>query len=318
MSASQALAYFLREALLSLRRGWKVSLLAVLTISVSLFVGGLFLLITHNLGTATREWRSEARIIAYLDPTAEPAAVDELRAALEGLEGVERVTVVSAQEARERLRAAFPTLRDVVDDPGATALPPSLEISTVHGAGEEALRALVADLEESPLVELVDDDRAWLGRLDTAVALARGAGLLLGGLLLAAAVFTIYSVIRLSAYLYREEIAVMRLVGATEAMIRGPFYLEGLMQGLLGGATALLGLVALWMAARSLGSGALSAGTMTGELLFGRFLPGTTVAVLLALGGLAGLLGAGLSLQREMAGRPARGGAGAQDKGPGR
>lgn len=318
MSASQALAYFLREALLSLRRGWRVSLLAVLTISVSLFVGGLFLLVTHNLRTATREWRSQARIIAYLDPAAESAAVDELRAALEGLEGVERTTFVSAQEARERLREAFPTLRDVVDDPGATALPPSIEVSTTPAAAAAALQTLAGRLEESPLVDLVDDDRAWLGRLDTVVALARGAGLLLGALLLAAAVFTIYSVIRLSAYLYREEIAVMRLVGATEAMIRGPFYLEGLMQGLLGGATALLALGGVWLAARSLGAGALSAGTLTGELLFGRFLPGTVAAVLLALGALAGLLGAGLSLQREMAGRPARGGTGTQDEGPGR
>lgn len=309
MSARQALGYFLREALLSLRRGWKVGLLAVLTIAVSLFVGGLFLLITHNLGEATRSWRSEARVIAYLDPSATDAQIEELSRSVARREGVDAVTFVSADEARVRLREAFPALGDVVDDPGAAPLPPSLEISTADGAGEGALRELTESIAGSALVELVDDDRAWLGRLDTVVALARGAGLLLGSLLLAAAVFTIYSVIRLSAYLYREEVGVMRLVGATEAMIRGPFYLEGLMQGLLGGATAIAALGAIWLLARSAGTGPLSAGTMTGELFFGRFLPVPILLVLVALGGLAGLVGAGLSLQREMAGRPARDGA---------
>jgi cell division transport system permease protein len=218
---------------------------------------------------------------------------------------VESVTLVASEEARTRLRQAFPSLGDIVDDPGATPLPASLEISTAPTAGQSSLEGLATTLEESELVDLVDDDRAWLGRLDTAVALARGAGLLLGALLLAAAVFTIYSVIRLSAYLYREEIGVMRLVGATEAMIRGPFYLEALMQGLLGGLAAVLALGVVWLLARSLASGPLAAGTLTGELLFGSFLPALVVAAMLALGGLAGLLGASLSLQREMAGRPA-------------
>lgn len=306
MNVWQALGYFLREALLSLRRGWKVSLLAVLTIAVSLFVGGLFLLITHNLQLATARWRSEARIIAYLDPSADAAAVEALRSTLQERPEVGGALLVSPEEARNRLREAFPALEDLVEDPGATPLPASIEISASSTADTDALRALVRSLESSPAVELVDDDRAWLGRLDTAVALARGAGLLLGGLLLAAAVFTIYSVIRLSAYLYREEIGVMRLVGATEAMIRGPFYLEGLMQGLLGGVTALLGLGALWLSARSMSVSPLSAGSLTGDLVFGRFLPPPAVALLLALGACAGLLGAGLSLQREMAGRPVR------------
>ncbi|MEZ5332919.1 MAG: ABC transporter permease [Thermoanaerobaculia bacterium] len=304
MNVWQALGYFLREALLSLRRGWKVSLLAVLTIAVSLFVGGLFLLVTHNLQLATARWRSEARIIAYLAAGAQQADIESLSASLMARPEVTGIVRVSPEEARERLREAFPALEDIVEDPGATPLPGSLEVSTVPEADSESLQPLVEALEASSTVDLVDDDRAWLGRLDTAVALARGAGLLLGALLLAAAVFTIYSVIRLSAYLYREEIGVMRLVGATEAMIRGPFYLEGLMQGLLGGATSILALGALWLTSRSVGSGPLSAGSLTGDLVFGHFLPGTVLLLLLVLGALAGLLGASLSLQREMAGRP--------------
>jgi cell division transport system permease protein len=117
--------------------------------------------------------------------------------------------------------------------------------------------------------------------------------------LLSAAVFTIASVIRLTAYLYHEEILIMRLVGATEFFIRGPFFLEGLLQGLLGGVVAVVALygahaLALAQAARS----------VWGGLLLGDFLGFGQQIFLVALGALAGLAGAVLSLRRESLGAP--------------
>ena len=78
---------------------------------------------------------------------------------------------------------------------------------------------------------MVDDDRDWLRQLEGVVQVVRTVGMALVAVLLLAAIFTIASVIRLTAYLYRDEIGVMRLVGATELFIRGPFYVEGLVQG---------------------------------------------------------------------------------------
>ena len=77
------------------------------------------------------------------------------------------------------------------------------------------------------------------------LTVVRGVGLVLTAVLLGASIFTIASVIRLTSYLYRDEISVMRLVGATEFYIRGPFYVEGLLQGLLGAVVALGGLFAV-------------------------------------------------------------------------
>lgn len=290
MKLSQALEYFVREAALSLRRSWKVSLLAVLTIATSLFVGGLFLLVAHNLAAAAESWRGRARIVVYIDPGASPGAADELASWLRGEPGVDSVTVVGSEEARERLRAGFPGLAELLDAPGGAALPTSLEVAL---AGQADAGALAAALRERPQVDVVDDDRDWLDRLDGWVAMGRLAGLALGALLLAAAIFTIYSILRLTAHLYRDEIAVMRLVGATELLIRAPFYLEGLLQGLLGGVLALSGLAALH-AARHAFHGFLA------DLLLGRFLPLASSLALLALGALAGLVGAVLSLGREV------------------
>lgn len=293
MRLGQALGYFLREAAVSLRRGWKVSLLAVLTIATSLFVGGLFLLLGHNLRAASRAWRSEARLVAYLEPGLAAEERSRLVRWLEAQEAVAGVRVVSALEARDRLRRGFPGLAEILEAPEAPPLPASLEVALAPATPASVAGALAAALRRRAGVDLVDDDRDWLDRLDAIVAVVRLAGLALGALLLAAAVFTIYSVIRLMAHLYREEIAVMRLVGATEFLIRGPFYVEGLLQGLLGGALALSGLLVLATAGGS-GEGLLR------QLLLGRFLPVEAVLWLLALGGLSGLLGAVLSLRREV------------------
>jgi cell division transport system permease protein len=112
--------------------------------------------------------------------------------------------------------------------------------------------------------------------------------------LLVAAIFTIASIIRLTAYLYRDEIGIMRLVGATELFIRGPFYVEGLLQGVLGGAGAVL---ALYLGYVLLVPHAPSS-WLAGALL-GNFLPLRQQGLLVALGALAGFAGAVASLRRE-------------------
>ena len=116
----------------------------------------------------------------------------------------------------------------------------------------------------------------------------------MGLALLGAAVVTIASVIRLTAFLYRDEIAVMRMVGATELYIRGPFFFEGLIQGFLGGALALLGLYGAFVTLNP-----RDATVFLGSALVERFLPWPMILALLGVGTLAGLLGAVISLRRE-------------------
>jgi cell division transport system permease protein len=293
----QALFYFLREALVSLGRSWKVSLLAVVTIAVSLFIGGAFLTVGANLSGLVERWREEARVVVYLRPEATAEELDALRAAVRAADWVTGVEEKSAAEATASFRRTFPSLADLVagqDEP----LPPSLEVVFDPArAASERFAAWLAAVRARPGVAMVDDDRDWLRQLDTVVALVRGAGLTLGSVLLGAAIFTIASVIRLTAYLYHEEIAVMRLVGATEFFIRGPFYAEGLLQGLFGGLGAVGGLAAAYaVVARSAG------GTLLGAVLTPEFLGWRPLVFLVLLGGAAGLAGAIASLRRESLG----------------
>ncbi len=303
MTFARALRYFVREAGVSLVRSWKVSVLAVVIIAVSLAVGGAFLVVGRNLASVVERARDESRVVVYFEPETPAGRIGELAAEVEGSPWIVRTRVVSAEEARERFAAIFPALADLVDGE-ETPLPPSLEIE-IAGASEEptsrppGFEAWLTALAAEPGVSMVDDDREWVAQLSTVVTVVRGLGLTLGGVLLGAAVFTIGSVIRLTAYLYEDEITIMRLVGATEFFIRGPFYVEGLLQGLLGGALAAAGLaVGFWSAAERLGS------SLVGQLLVARPPSPGQLAALTALGALAGLAGAVLSLRRESLGEP--------------
>lgn len=298
MTLGKAFGFFLREASINLWRSWRVSLLAVLTIGVSLFVGGAFLLASGNLEELVARWRREWKVVVYLQPGVGPEILTSLEAKLRATPWVRGARRVDETEARERFRKTFPSLADLVDEGGEQMLPASLEVAVAAGAGHAGeYDRWVEGLGEMPGVALVDDDRDWLAQLATAVSVARALGLGLGLVLLAGAVFTIASVVRLTAYLYHDEIAIMRLVGATEFFIRGPFYAEGLLQGLLGGCLAGGGLFATWQLLQP-----RVASSAWGELLLSRFLSPAEIAGLVALGAGAGLAGAIASLRREKLG----------------
>jgi len=295
MSLVRVLSYFLGEATVSLWRSWKVSLLAIMTIAMSIFIGGTFLLLSGNLGRVVEGWRQEAKIIVYLRSPAAAVDVERVRALSSQPEWVLSVDEVSGSEASSRFRETFPSVQDLLKSWEDEPLPASLELGfEPDRAAEQAFDAWLERLRTDPAVIMVDDDRDWLRQLDAFIGILRGVGVAVGAALLGAAVITIASVIRLTAYLYRDEIAVMRLVGATELYIRGPFFFEGLIQGLLGGLVALVGLYATFLGLNPEGSTA-----HLGTVLVDRFLPWQAILALLGVATLAGCFGAVLSLRRE-------------------
>lgn len=295
MSFLQALRYFFKDALVNLRRGWKVGLLAVFTIAVSLAIGGVFLLASRNLAESLARWQSEMRVVIYLKPETADGELRRLAAEAAEPAWVEGVDAVTAAAARDWFGEIFPSLSGLVEGWEDEPLPASLEVRLrAERVEAAALESWLADWRKNPEVTMVDDDREWLGQVETAAAVLRGIGLVLGAILVGAAIFTTASVIRLTAYLHHEEISVLRLVGATEFYIRGPFYAEGLVQGLIGGGLASAAIYAAWRLVH-----ARTPDTLLTEVLAGRFLSLREIALLVLLGGAAGLVGAVFSLRRE-------------------
>ncbi|HEV7785959.1 MAG TPA: permease-like cell division protein FtsX [Thermoanaerobaculia bacterium] len=294
MKLFQALRYFFHEAAVNLLRSWKVSLLAVLTIAVSLFIGGAFLLVSGNLSASLERWRGQMRAVIYLKPDTPEADLRRLAAEAARQPGVKSVQPVTPEGARKRFQEIFPGLADLVAGWQDEPLPASLEVGLDPAVAPQARTAWLDGWRHRPEVTLVDDDREWLGQLETVVAVVRAVGLALVGGLLGAAIFTIASVIRLTAYLHHEEISILRLVGSTEFFIRGPFYVEGLLQGLLGGIVASGALWGGYLFLHARGRGSLVSAVLALD-----FLRLQDVAFLVLLGGAAGLFGAIASLRRE-------------------
>ncbi|MEM8929927.1 MAG: ABC transporter permease [Acidobacteriota bacterium] len=300
MTFLQALVYFFGEASRNLVRSWRVSLLAIGTITVSLFLGGVFLLASTNVRAVVDEWRGESRVVIYLEAGADDDAIGRVRDLVEDAPALDRVEMVSPEQAAERFREAFPSLGDLLEGWGDEPLPTSFEAHLDWAAVDDAaISAWLAPLRVDPAVQMVDDDRDWIDRLRAIVVVLESLAMVLGLALLITAVFTIASVIRLTAYLYHDEIAVMRLVGATEFFIRGPFYVEGFLQGLAGGGLAT---TLLYSGHRLL----LREGDdFLVEVVAGHFLSPGQAVLLVLVGGLAGLVGAVASLRRESLGRTA-------------
>lgn len=247
MSFLRAIAYFFEEAFTSLWRGRLINALSVATIAVSLFVTGAFLAVAGSMNEIVRRWTERVQVIFYLEDGLEDRIRESLSDSLGTDPAVERVVYVSRAEALERFRALFRNLRNLPDDLGENPFPASIEV-TVKGAHQspEEVRRLVQSFGHAPGVEEVQYDLLWIQRLATAVRLVRGVGGFLGGILVLAGVLTISNVIRLTVFARQDELDIMRLVGATRAYVKGPFVVEGMIQGCLGGAlaVALLGAVA--------------------------------------------------------------------------
>ena len=294
MAVFRALAYFFEEALQSLWRGRFIGALSVGTIAVSLFVVGAFLAVASSLGEVVARWTQKVQVTFYLEDDLEERIRKSLEDRLKGDPAVEAVELVSRAQALERFKGLFRDLSTLPDDLGQNPFPASLEVTLKggHHSKEEVTR-LVAAYESAPGVEEAQYDLLWIERLSTGVRLVRGAGALLGGILVLASVFTISNVIRLTIYARQDELDIMRLVGATRAYVKGPFVVEGMLQGGIGGLIA-LGLLALSL--RVLARDAALASELMGRTAIA---VSPALALALVVGGMVvGVAGSFLSLGR--------------------
>jgi cell division transport system permease protein len=294
LAALRALAYFVDEATTSLWRSRLICALSVGSIAISLFVLGAFLTVASNLAGVVSRWADKVQVTFYLEDGVEPRIRGSLENRLSEDPAVERLEFVPREEAVERFRELFADLATLPDDLGQNPFPASLEV-TIDPAhrSPEAVRRFVDAHQEAPGVEEIQYDLLWIDRLATAVRLVRGVGLFLGGVLVLAGVFTISNVIRLTVYARQDELDIMRLVGATRAYVRGPFMVEGMIQGGLGG-LASVGL--LWLTFRVAAPETLAASELLGRAVV--LLPAELCIGLVAGGMLVGLVGSLVSLGR--------------------
>lgn len=288
------LVFFTREALRRVWRARRTSSVAVAMITIALFILGVFLLVAENLRRSVEAWEGTAKISVYLKTDATEEAIAQVDDELSSSPMFAKRTYITREKALERFRAHFASLTGVVDQIDENPFPPSFEIDVSDATiNDPRFDDRISLLRALPAVDDVQFDWQWIAKVKGIVSILTMIGLVAGGILAVAAAFTTANVIRLSMILYREEISIMRLVGASERMIRGPFLLQGFLQGTIGALLAIGLLFGAFVGGRA---AVESTPSILWDFVFVTFLPWTKLVYVLAGGMLAGLLGSWLSL----------------------
>ena len=240
---SNNLGFFLSEAFKNLRLNLLMSVTAVTTTAVCVLILGLGLLVDAHVEGIVRNVGQDVAITAFFPEDVGQEKVDEVVSSVEGYPEVNESAYVSKEEALERFRETFAEQPDIAGSISSDVLPASLEIQLNDSSDSSA----VADRLRA---EGFQDDEIRYPQ-QTVDRLNQITGYLVWGLRGATALFFVASVLlifnttRLSIFARRNEIEVMKLVGASDSFVRTPFVLEGLVQGLIGAIPAALLLV--WM-----------------------------------------------------------------------
>jgi cell division transport system permease protein len=288
------LVYYLRKALGNIWTNPFLSLVTLSTIAISMLILGLFSLIYLNVQQSLHQLGGELQITAYLQETISPEQAKVLRSKVADWPEVEEITYISKEQALARFRSQLREYAGILEGLKENPLPASLELTLMPQYGRSGnIKELSTRLGRLTGVAEVQYGRKWMAKLRVFVEVMKLVGITVGGLVLIATIFVISNTIRLTFYSRREELEIMRLVGATDFFIKAPFLIEGLLHGLGGALLAAGGLSLLILFLFSHLDLPLRLAVMAGSLPTGQL-----VAGFLGLGLLLGVLGSMVSLRR--------------------
>ncbi len=290
----RSLLYFFGEALKSiLRNGW-MSLASIAVVAITLLILGSFMVLNRNVNEITRHIKEDVQIVLYVQEEATAAVQMELQQQLIAHPEMQEVRFVSKSEAMERLMDRLGDRAHLVEyymNEESNPLRNSYELRTRI---PEDIPQVAREIERYPGVDYVDYGSGVVEPLFQFTGVVRWVGLLFMGGLAVTAVFLISHTIRLTVYIRRKEIMIMKYVGATEWFIRWPFIFEGLILGFVGA------LIPIFIIQYSYQTSVL---WMQENIYFISMLPPEAVmqelvTLLIPLGMILGVVGSGISVRR--------------------
>jgi len=280
--------YAVREALAAFRRTPVLTGLSSAMVGLALFVVGLFALATYNLQLALSAIEERVEVVVYLRDDARQSEIDHLLGELAAFDEVRRVNYLSKRDALERAQAELPEFGDLFLESEVNPLPQSLEVELRAGdRNPEVVERIASAAENYPFVEDALYGEEWVDRLFALRRIGAASAAVLGIAFALVAALIIGTALRIAIFARRDEIYVMRLVGAKNGFIRRPFLLEGAFAGLAGGALA----------------GLLTYGTYRGvyAYLFEiAWVPGSWILIGLVVGATFGTFASALAIRRHL------------------
>ncbi len=288
------LRYLLSEAVDNVKVNRTTTVIALATTTFTMLGMGVFLLLYLNVRDALGSLREEIKVIVYLRDSATAQDIAAIRAEVSRDPAVAGIELVSREQALATFRAQFPSEERLLSGLGENPFPASLVVKVGQAyRSSEQVGALVQKLKMLSEAEEVLYSQDWIENLAVALRYLKVLGVGIGVVLAASMVTILANTIRLTLYARREEIEILKLIGATTGFIRIPFVLEGALLGGAGAACALFLLRTLFGLAES----KLAIKSTFWGLGRGlTFLPDRVTAAFLLLGIMLGCLGSVVSL----------------------
>ncbi len=240
-------AYYTKHAFVNISANRLVHAISIGTISSSLILFGSFVLLFFNLNNWMAEWGQSLSMSVYLQDHIDQKTKARIEALLKNLPSAELKEYISKEMAMEDLVEGLGAHSGLLDGLKENPLPASFEIVfkdvNVRQLDPEGIKK---EIEKIQGVQEVQYSEEWLDRFEGLIYVLKVAGYVIAGFLCLAVLFITTNTIKLTIYSRRDEIEILKLVGATDWFVKTPFLIEGAVQGVVGGFIALAALFLLF------------------------------------------------------------------------
>jgi len=235
------LRFFVSDAIGAIKENLATTILTAITLAFSIAICTFFFIVFINLGSLFSSWGDNAYIIAYIKDSAPSSETKGFKKQVLNINGVSGARYVSRAEAMAELKKGLKGHAGILEGMNKGILPASFEIHLRKVSREpDRMLKVVKRIKSLPWVDEVQYSQEWARKFYGVFRFFELTAVVIGLVLAAAAVFVITNTIRLTVYARREEIEVLRLVGASDNFISMPFLIEGVIEGAVGGGVAFL------------------------------------------------------------------------------
>ncbi|MDY0361253.1 MAG: permease-like cell division protein FtsX [Desulforegulaceae bacterium] len=218
-----------------------------ITIMLSILIVGTFVLFASNAGELLETWKSGIKVIVYLEDNIASSEKDRTRLEIRNFDEVEDVLFVSGEKGLEELKNQMTRQKAIFENLKTNPLPDSLEVFLKKDKKDiKSLENIASKIEKFQSVSEVEYGKEWIGKFVKIISFSRLAAISMGAVFFMVTVFIVANTVRLALYSRKEEIEIMKLVGADDRFIRSPFYIQGILHGFTGGTGGLLVLFILF------------------------------------------------------------------------
>lgn len=230
--------YFLKNAVKCMTRNAEMTVTSIITVTSCLTLFGIFMLLSANVNYIGQQIRNQCQIQAYIDFSATFEDEQAVFAAVSALDNVSECVFVSKSDAMAEYRDYLGADAVALDGlEGEEFLRSSVKVNMTD---IEQAQALVAQMNKIPHIAKVSNRQDILQRVVDVTDVIKTGSLIAMCILLIVAIFIISNTIKLSVVARKDEIHIMKYVGATAGFVRRPFVYEGILTGIIGGVVSLL------------------------------------------------------------------------------